>query len=112
MNPLTPFFLLAIVIVVGWAIGARLSRQVFIDKAFEEADKLHNQEWSGKKSDELMAWYRVRKRLLSNNRATKAHRQAWMYAVEVRISQCRARNKTFRTVNVAGGKPTVISTQN
>lgn len=108
----TPLILLKIIILIGSAIGYRLYCQAFRDRAFEQVDLLFKNAWDGSKSDELLTWYRVRKKVLSMKYIPKLERQALLSAVEFRIGQCRARNKTYRTVHFSGGKPTVINTQN
>ena len=108
----TPIILLTIAILVGYAIGHRLYCQAFRDRAFEEVDLLFKNAWDGSRYDEILAWYRVRNKVISMKHEPKIHRQALLDALEIRISQCRERNKTFRTVHFSGGKPTVINTQN
>lgn len=90
----------------------KLSKKAFLDQSFDEVDQFFKQEWNGEKNDELMAWYRVRRRLLSNKRASKDQMQGWIYALETRIDQCRERNSTFKVVDVKGGRPALIHNQN
>jgi hypothetical protein len=108
----TAIILLCILLILAFIVIDSIQSKYINKRAFEQIDQLHKQEWNGEPDDELIAWFRVRNRVMTRRDATLKEYVALDHAVRTRIDQCRARNKRFSTVHRGPGRFTTISTQN
>jgi hypothetical protein len=108
----TAIILISILLILSILVIDYVQSKYINKRAFEQIDQLHKQEWNGEPGDELVAWFRVRNRVMTRRDATLKEYVALDHAVRTRIDQCRARNKRFTTVHRGPGRVTIISTQN
>lgn len=80
-----------------------------LERTFSELDAMHIEEWNNIASDELIAWYRVRNRVMADRNISHEQRQQMLDAINIRVQQVRLANQQWYSVTRTGH---VISNHN